>query len=258
MPDTKFTGNKNVDVWWITEGGYASTDTLTAAEINAGVRLTEAIAWEGTTFPTASDSEEQSDLGLWDAANATSRGTANMDASLNLFFPKPLTDNITDYGKVYQLFRKLGLKGILVTRISQLTTTGTIKVATAGDWISIYKSITDGFNLDLEGDDSYKYNVNFLPQGVVKVNTQVKNAGPITLTRRSSAGSVTVGSKVVLKATLGGHDATQVVEWSTATPTLVSVSQNGVAIAKAAGSATVTATHPAATGATTAHAITIT
>lgn len=46
------------------------------------------------------------------------------EASINYFFPKDLTDNVSDYGKVYpSISRKaFGLKGILVTRISQLAT----------------------------------------------------------------------------------------------------------------------------------------
>ena len=257
MADERFVGNKNIDLWWIDEGDYADADGLTAAEINGGVRLTPAVAWDGTSFPAASDSDSDTDLGLWDDANATSRGAMQFEASINYFFPKDLTDGVSDYGLVYQHFRKLGLRGILVTRISQLTATGVATPAAAGQWISVYKAITDGYQLDVEGDDSYKYNVNYLPQGLVKVNTQVKNAGPVTLTRLSTAGSVAAGAKIVLRATLGGHYATQVVAWHSSDLAVASVSQNGVVTAVSTGSANITASHPSATGATVAHAVTV-
>ena len=258
MADERFVGNKNIDLWWIDEGDYLDADSPTADEINEdGIRLTPAVAWDGTSFPAASDSDSDADLGLWDDANATSRGAMQFEASVNYFFPKDLLDNVSDYGKVYQHFRKLGLRGILVTRISQLTATGTVTPAAAGQWISVYKSITDGYQIDIEGDDSYKYTVNYLPQGLVKVNTQVKNAGPITITRVSTAGSVAVGAKVVLRATLGGHYATQVVDWRSSNSAVASVSPNGVVTAVSTGSANITAVHPAATGATVAHAVTV-
>ena len=257
MADERFVGNKNVDIWWIDEGDYVDADSPTAAEINAALRVTPAVAWDGSTFPAASDSDSDADLGLWDDANATSRGAMQMDASLNYFYPKDLSDNTTDYGKVYQHFRKLGLRGILVTRISQLTASGTVTPAAAGQWISVYKGVTDGFQSDLEGDDSYKYAINYLPQGLVKVNTQVKNTGAITITRLSAAGSVAVGDKITLRATMGGHYATQVVDWRSSDPAVAAVSQNGVVTAVSTGSANITAVHPAAGAATVAHAVTV-
>lgn len=258
MADERFVGNKNVDLWWIDEGDYANANAPTADEINTdGIRLTPAIAWDGTTFPAAGDSDSDTDLGLWDDANATSRGAMQFDASTNFFYPKDLTEGVTDYGLVYQHFRKLGLRGILVTRISQLSATGVATPAAAGQWVSVYKSITDGYQIDVEGDDSYKYTISYLPQGLVKVYTQVKNPGPPVITRLSTAGSVAAGAKVVLRATLGGHYATQVVDWKSDHPEFASVSQNGVVTAIASGTANITATHPAATGTATAHVVTV-
>ena len=261
MADTRFTGNKNIDVWWIDEGDYANEEQLTAAEINAGVRVTPAIAWDGTSFPAAGDSDSATDLGLWDDANATFRGAPSFDASLNYFYPKDLSDSVTDYGMVYQHFRKLGLRGVLVTRVGQLSATGTITPAVAGQWISVFKSITDGYKSDIEGDDSYKYAITYLQQGYQKVYTQVKNATAPVVTRLSTAGSVAAGAKVVLRATLGGHYATQVVDWKSSNPAVAQVSQNGV-VTVAAGAASaattnITASHPSASTVSTAHAITV-
>ena len=261
MADERFTGNKNIDVWWLDEGDYVNEEQLTADEINAGERVTLAIAWDGTSFPAAGDSDSDSDLGLWDDANATTRGAPSFDAALNFFFPKDLTENVTDYGRVYQHFRKLGLKGVLVTRVSQLSATGVATPAAAGQWISVFKGITDGFETDIEGDDSYKYAITYLPQGYQKVYTQVKNAGPVVITRLSTAGAVAPGEHVVLRATLGGHYATQVVDWKSSNPAVAQVSQNGVVTVAAdavdAATTNITATHPAATGVATAHVITV-
>lgn len=103
----------------------------TAAEINGGIRVTPALGMDGTSFPAAGALDAATDLGLWDDANATFRGAPSFDATLNYFFPKDLTEGVTDYGLVYQHFRKLGLKGVLVTRVTQLAT-GVITAAAAG------------------------------------------------------------------------------------------------------------------------------
>ncbi len=100
-----------------------------------------------------------------------------------------------------------------------------------------------------------------MPQGYQKVYTQVKNAAAPVVTRLSTAGAVAAGSKVVLRATLGGHYATQAVNWLTSNAAVAQVSQNGV-VSVAAGAApaatcNITCTHPAATGTSTAHVITV-
>lgn len=252
--DEKFTSNGNTTVWLIPATGIADYRSPTPAEINAGLDVTPAIAWEGTTFPTASDSEDMDDRSLRDKGNATTRGAASYEAVLNLFYPKDLQDTTSDYGKAYQMLRVPRVPVYVVTRVGQ-SPEGEHKDAAAGEWISVYRFISDGWTDDFEGDDSNKYAIGMLTQGEVAVYTQVKNASPVTVTPATA--TVSVGGSAVLRATLGGKRATQVVEWVSSNSSVATVSPNGVVTGVKAGSATVTASHPAASAASTAAAITV-
>ena len=245
MADLKFTSNGNIDVWAVPTSGIADINNPTAAEINAGVWLTEAIAWDGTTFPTSTDSDDVEDRSLNDAGNATTRGFAQFEATLNFFRPKDLTDTTTDYGKAYNFFKTTRVPVVLVTRVSQRTATGVYTPAATGDRVSLYSMLSTTFIDDTEGDDSYKYEVGFLPQGNLAVNTYV---GQNTLTTTPATTlAATVGTPVTSRATLAGKRATQAVTWTVSDPTKARVTPNGVLIPLAAGSVTVTADHAAAT-----------
>ena len=250
-----FTSNGNTTVWLIPATGIVNYKSPTPVEINAGLDITPAIAWEGTTFPTASDSEDVDDRSLRDKGNATSRGVASYEAVLNLFYPKDLKDTVTDYGKVYQMLRVPRVPVYVVTRVGQ-TTEGRHKDAAAGEWISVYRFVSDGWTDDFEGDDSNKYAIGMLTQGEVAIYTQVKNASPVAVT--PTTGSIAVGAYLALRATLGGKRATQVVEWVSSNPSVAEVSSNGIVKGIKAGSATITASHPAASAASTAVTITVT
>lgn len=254
MADEKFTSNGNTTVWLVPANGIANYLSPTADEVNAGMDITPALAWEGTTFPTASDSEDQDDRSLRDRGNATTRGTASYEAVLNLFYPKDLHDTTSDYGKVYQLLRVPRVPVYVVTRVGQ-SPEGEHKDAAAGEWVSVYRFLSDGWTDDFEGDDSNKYSIGMLTQGEVAINTQIKNSSPVTVTPATS--TVTIGESVPLRATLGGKRATQVVEWVSSNSSVATVSQNGVVTGVKAGSATITANHPAASAASTEVSITV-
>lgn len=250
------TSNGNVRVWLVPANGIANYKAPTAAEINAGLDVTDAIAWESTTFPVASESEDVDDRSLRDKGNATGRGTAQFEAALNFFYPKDLTDTVSDYGKAYNMLRVPRVPLYVVTSVLQAPE-GVATPVSAGDWVSVYRFLTDAWTDDIEGDDSYKYAIGFLTQGEVAVYTQVKNSGPVVVSSAPGSNSIGVGDSVALRATLGGKPATQSVEWHSSNIGVATVSPNGVVTGQSAGSADITATHPAATGASTAKAITV-
>lgn len=247
--DEMVTSNGNVSVWLVPANGIADYRSPTPEEINAGLNVTPSIAWESTTFPTASESEDVDDRSLLDRGNATGRGAAQFEAALNFFYPNDLLDNTSDYGKTYNLLRVPRVPLYVVTRVLQ-GTTGVMTPAKAGDWISVYRFITDGWSDDIEGDDSYKYAIGFLTQGEVAIYTQVKNEDPIVVVNESGETSLTVGDTAVLTAKMGGKDATHTVDWRSSDLAVASVSQNGIVKAISTGSASITATHPAATDGT--------
>lgn len=258
MADLKVTSNGNVQIWAVPVSGIANIAAPTAAEINAGVVLDNAVAWEGSDFPANDESNDVDDRSIMDKGNATSRGFAQFGATLAFFRPVP-GDTSSEYGLAWTFFKTPRVPVILVVRVLQ-GTEGTHTVAAAGQWVTLYQFITDTVNDDTEGEDSYKYIVNFLPQGNLAVNTQVKNATPPTVLPASL--SVTAAAGVnhskTLRAVLGGKRATQVVTWTSANTAIATVSTNGVVTGVAAGSTTVTANHPSASAASTTVAITVT
>jgi hypothetical protein len=255
MADEKFSSNGNVTVWAVPVASVADYRSPTAAEINGGLDITDAIAWENTTFPSATDSNDIDDRSLRDAGNATSRGFAQWEVALTLFRPKSVLDTTSDYGKAWQLFKTPRVPYYIITRVAQ-SPTGQAAPAVAGDWISVYRILTDAQADDTEGEDSYKYSFTGLAQGEVEVYTRVKLASVITVTSLAGT-SPSVGDVVPMRATLGSQYMTQNVEWTTSDASLATVSPNGVVTCHAAGSVDISATHPAATGATTPVSLTI-
>jgi hypothetical protein len=255
MADTKAQANGNVTVWAVPVTGIADYRSPTAAEINAGLDITDAMAWEGTTFPTANESNDIDDRSLRDAGNATSRGFAQFEFAPTFFRPYDVKDVASDYGKAFQMFKAPRVPVYIVTRVLQVAK-GVHVDASAGEWISIFRFTTDAVTDDTEGEDSVKYSVSTLPQGEVEVYTQVKNAGPVVITVADT--SLSVGQHSTSLATLGGKYATQTVRWSSSNTAVATVSQNGVVTGISAGTATITASHPAATGATVGVSVTVT
>ena len=256
MADQSFTSNGFTTVWLVPANGIADYRCPTADEINMGMDITPAIAWDGTTFPAATDSDDVEDRSLRDKGNATTRGAASYEAVLNLFYPRDLQDTTSEFGKVYQMLRNPRVPVFLVTRVAQ-SPEGEHKPAEAGEWISVFRFISDGWTDDFTGDESNKYSIGLLTQGEVAVYTQVKNSTPVEVENVSAGDTLQVGEHAVLRATLGGKRATQVVEWKSSDPGIASVSQNGVVTAVSTGTADITATHPAADGASTAIEITV-
>jgi hypothetical protein len=256
MADDKVFANGNVDVIVLPANGIADINAPTAAEINAGLNVSNAIAWDGTTIPTASESSDVDDRSIKDKGNATSRGFAAYEGTLNFFLPKDQNDTSDDYGKAFAFFKRPRFTFIAVVRILQ-GTEGTITQVAAGEFVSVFKFIADTWVADAEGEDSYKYTVELLSQGAVAVNTLVKLASPATLTAAGST-ALTVGDKLVVNATLGGFRANQMVSWASSDPTVATVTPNGVVIALTAGTANITANHPSASAASTPVAITVT
>lgn len=256
MADEKVTSNGNVDVWVVPVTGIADYRSPTAAEIAAGVRLTPAIAWDGTTFPANDESSDIDDRSLEDIGNASSRGFAQFGAELSFFRPRD-NDTTSAAAQAWALFKTTRVPVYLITRVVQRVPAPGTTPPAAGQWISVFRFTTSTVNDDTEGEDSVKFIVGYLPQGEVQVYTQVKNATPVTVTNASGTTTLDVGDHAVLRATLGGKRATQVVEWVSSDDAVVSVSPNGVVTGVAPGTASVTASHPAASAPSTAVSFTV-
>lgn len=250
MPDTRAESNGNVNFFWVPEGGFVNPAVPTESELAAAIDLTTGLVWDGLQIGTTG-TNELDDRGVLDKATAKGEGAIQFSATTPFFYPANWDDAGDDYARIRNIFATAagaagGVKGFLVVSILQNTRYG-VKKPVGGDFVSVYKVISDAFTHDTEGEDSYKFTIEFLPQGFAVVNTMVKGATAGTLTTSAPPTLAAVGAKAAITATLHGKSVTQGTRWSSSDSNIVSVSPNGVVVRQAAGAATITATHTAAT-----------
>lgn len=246
MP-TRIVSNGNVTVWWVTS--IADPNAPTAAEINAGKDFSEAISWNNFELGS-SGSADVDDRSIVDVGNATSRGFPDFSATLAFFREKNASDTTSIYQQAFDTFRDSGLKGFLVVRYAQAAP-GT--PAVAGQIVSAYYFETDRISDDTEGEDSVKFEVNFLPQAILAEHVVVKTAAPVVVAPATLA--LDVDEIGIASAAVGGHPMASEADWISSAPNIASVSSRGVIVGISAGTATITATHP---GGTTAGTVTVT
>lgn len=256
MADKRVTSNGNIQVWFVPAASLTNPAAPDPTEVNTyGTNLSRAVVWDGSTWPTSTGSNDTDDRSILDAGNATSRGFPQFEATLNFFRPPSVQDTLSDFGKAFHLFRTTRVPGYLITRVLQ-GPTGLESPLTGGQLVSVFKMLTTTFVDDTEGEDTYKYAVNFAPQGDLFVYTQAKGSGAVTLSPLTLALDVDEVSPV--RATLNGHRYTQAVTWTSSDPAVATVSRNGVVTAVSAGTANITASHPASTGTVTPCVVTVT
>jgi len=259
MADEKVFSDGFVDAIVIRQNQLTDPSAPLITEVNTnGLNVSVALAWDGTTWPNNTDSDDLDDRSVKDAGNAQSRGDAQYEAVFNFFYPRDRADVSTEFGQVRQFMRDAAnrIPVYVITRLVQTTQYQTTPLV-AGDLVSVFKMVTDVNSDDTEGDDSNKYAITLLPQGGVWPYTQAVAAskGAITVTAPNGLPNA-VGAKRALRATLNGKRMTNQVTWSSSNPAVASVSPNGVVTGVSAGSANIVAEHPAGT-ASTAQAVTI-
>lgn len=241
---SKNPSNGNVKVGWILDSALPIKRFPLAATLNASaLDLSAAIAWSDYDLG-ADDSSDVDDRSLVDLGNAVSRGAASYGATLSMFRDLYSTDNTSVYVKAFQAFRVERTLGWLILRVNK----DAALPWAAGDEISVFKLIADTIADDTEGEDSTKFTVTFLPQGMLYVHTMVGGAGvitgvPTTLAKTVAGGAyqlapVVAGTSIVSRATYISSDTTK-----------ATVSPGGVVTPVAAGVPTITVSYGAATAA---------
>jgi hypothetical protein len=239
MP-TRQVSNGNVTVWFVTS--IANPAAPTPTEINAGKNLSEAIAWNNFELGS-SGSDDVDDKSIVDSGNSVSRGNPDFGATLDFFRERDLTDTTSIYAQAFTLFKNQGVAGYLVVRYGQALPTA---VAAAGEYVSVYKVLTDAISDDTEGNDSVKFEVKFLPQGVIHEHTLVKTAVAVVV----APATVTISTSdplAKLTATVSGKNVTNQCTFVSSDTTVATVSQAGVVKWVSAGTATISVSHPSAT-----------
>jgi len=243
----KITSNEYTKVAWVLDSAMttaqAAAPSVTILNGAGTVDLSPAVAWQDWSLG-ASDSDDVEDRGITDPGNAVTRGFANFEATLSFFRDANPNDTTSDYVKAFQTFRTPRTYGYLVLRVADKHWSAPFA---AGDRVSVFRFVADAIVDDTEGDDSVKFTVNFLPQGVMHTYTVVAAATPAALTGVATTQTLTVGQVKTIVPTLSGTDVRATSKYSSSDTTKVTVSQSGVIKGIAAGTSTVSVTHPGAT-----------
>lgn len=246
----KIQANGNIRVTWALEAAVTVPEFPTATQLNAGLNLSSAISWEDYALGSTG-SDDIDDRALTDLGNEVSRGSANYEAVLDFFREANRADSTSSYLNAFQAFRTSDVVGYLVTRVGIPSSTA----FAAGDIVSVFRVIISHTTDVATGDTSTKFQVTFLSQGLLHTHTVVQSASailgvPTTNTRA-------VNSRLVLAPTLDGRSIRSVATYTSSAPAIATVSNQGVVVARAAGSATITVSY-AGGGAAAVLALTVT
>ncbi len=247
----KITSNEYVKVAWILDANMtpqqaAAPTTTILNDSTKTLDLSPAVAWQDWSLG-ATDSDDVEDRGITDPGNATTRGFANFEGTLSFFRDANPDDVTSDYVKAFETFRVPRTYGYLVLRVAEKHWS---EPFAAGDRVSVFRFVADAITDDTEGDDSVKFTVNFLPQGVMYPYTVVADASAVAISGVPATDSMTVGELSVLQPTLSGANVRAVSKYTSSAPAVASVTANGVVKALSAGTATITVAHPSGTSAT--------
>lgn len=255
----KITSNEYVKIAWVLDANMTTTQAKAPTDtiLNAGttLQLSPAIAWQDFAL-SATDSDDIEDRGITDPGNAVSRGFANFEGTLSFFRDASgVADTTSDFVKAFQAFRTPRTYGYLVIRVAEKKWSD---AWAKGDRVSVYRFVADIITDDATGDDSVKFTVNFLPQGLLYPYTIVRGATPDPITGIAPTKSQTVvAGPYALVPLLSGKDIRAGATYTSSDTTKATVSASGVVKPLAAGTTTITVNHPSATAAVT-HVLTLT
>jgi len=245
MADTKVYPDKHLTYWFVPAGGISNIKAPTAIQINSGVNLSEAIAWDGTDV-NPSESSDLDDAAITDAATAVEPGFDQFGVALQFFYPKDMSLSTDPQVIAYETFAPGRVEGFVVRRFKpEDTNTATyMNSADEEDWVEVFKVMADYTEHDTEGEDSTKFTVNFLPQGDMSGPVLIKSSNSVVVTPASP--TMTAGDVQAIVAKLDGYNITADATWSTSNSAVATVSSTGVITAHSDGTATITANYPSA------------
>lgn len=249
---SKLASNGNLTVFFYPSNAFANFGSPTVTELNAGLNLSKAVSWSDYSFGSNA-SNTSDDPSIADAGNSKARGSAQFGGSMSFFQPGPGTLTTDTYALVRNAISVPRTKGWIVTRLDGLKPY--TQAFAAGDLVSVYAVLTDGYTNVMTGEQAFRYTVSFVQQGSLARNVVVRSAAA-TVAVTPTTKTMTVGSKFRFDGTVLGREYTNGLVWSTSDFTKATVSDAGVVTAIAAGTVTLTGTYTP-TGATATSTITI-
>lgn len=249
MP-TRDLANKRITMWLGLSSALAQYTYATEAELAAMLKVAPAVRWDGFDFGIQA-SDQIDDRSLDDPATATIRGFMQFGGGIPFFLPK-LTDSTSIVRQAYNLLKTRGTELAIVLRTGFVDRRA---AGLAGDNISIFRAMTDGYVPDTEGTGGYAAVHNLLPRGDVAPWTIVRGSSPTAVTIGGGAVSIAPGGLALRTAAYLGNDITNRAQWRSSDPTKATVDNRGIIEGIAAGTASIYAGFP---GATESTALTVT
>lgn len=273
MAETKVYGDANgLTVWFALPNAFANWKKPTVAEIQATTEISRSIAWDNFSFG-AQASNQNSDPGFGDVGNAQTRGFAQFGGSISFFLPSSYfpIDSTDENQVTFLALEEPETLGYIIIRADGEKTTAAIpdklKGIVAGDFVSIYKVLSDGYADVNTGEVDFKMAITFQPQGDLWVNEYVGTTVAVATPTPIGTADYTVGGKTPLSSYITGRELAKTtgfwdgtpgwLSWVSDAPEIATVDANGVVTGVTAGDANVTAVWPATGTSSTALAITI-
>lgn len=264
MVDTRYPVSGSIRAAWVSLNGFANWKAPTKAELDAALDISDAISWNDKDFGVQA-SNTSSDPAITAKGNVANRGAAQYGGAFSFYYPGAFGDNSNLYSLVWDQLRLPGTAGYIVIRVDGLelgVETGTAAqpgtTFAVGDLVNVFRVETSGYAEQITGEEAFRYTVGFLPKGQIEtfavVRTSAVGVAPVV----TGPAAATVGTPIVLNATLLGRKYTRGLRWSSSNPAVATVSANAVVTPLSAGTATIIATDEATNTPSTAKTITVT
>ena len=259
MANTKLNADGyGITVWWALPNAFANVKAPTVVEVNAARNVTTSMAWDQFSFGNQASSQN-SDPSFSDVGNTQTRGFAAFGGSISFFYPYNYTDTTNDLVNTFTAIATPLTLGYILVRVDGQKTTATVvdntKPAVDGDFVEIYKVLSDGYADAVVGQNSFKYNIKVQPQGELYTNALI-SATALTVATPVAIGTANFVSASKGKTPLGSYVGTRQLSlsagfwngypgrfiWTSSAPLVASVDANGVVTAQSVGTANITAT----------------
>ena len=248
MTDTRLASKGNIRFRFHPEGSFANPYWPTATEMNAGQELEGVTLWEN--FEIGAQASETSDTASIKAKSAAARRAgANFGGTASFWYAGDATNLNNLATLVYLIMKEVNRPGYLSVsvdgEIGEAGQPSADFTYANGDYVSIYKIMTDEWEDSITGEEAFYYTRNFLKNGMMRTYTVVSDTVPV-LTLVPTAVDGAAGGLGSIKALVNGRDWTRGVRWTSDTLSVATVSPSGVVERVSVGSAEISASLPRA------------
>jgi uncharacterized protein YjdB len=237
----------NVRLRLYPSNGFANYRWPTVAELNAGLRLEDAVTWDDLDVGVqASDTSDNPPISA--KATVETRSTANYGGSIPFWYPGYYTDTSNDLVDIFDLLvpdddgydrPALYIAMSVDGEIGEAGQPADTYAFADGDFVTVMAVRADAWSPNVTGDDPFSYTINFLRNGGLAHYTVASTATPtLAITPSSDTLDVSDGDVLLAAATVNGRPFNAGVIWTTADAAVATVSSYGVITPVAAGGPT--------------------